>query len=146
MRGTVIVASRKILPTVETISVLASFLAETSGWVGVRKSRSGIAASALEEATLKLCPRLGRSCAGFGPEGYGKAGVFRRDYDLVGSADRVIAFFSDTLIDGGTAHVVHAAIQKGIAVEAWALTDSGTLQPIASHDATRGWMRAGEDE
>lgn len=70
----------------------------------------------------------------FPPVGGGREGVLRRDYDMVERADRVIAYFSpERVMDGGTGHLVEAAINRDIPTEAWRLDVDGRL------DRTGDW-------
>lgn len=67
----------------------------------------------------------------FPPVGGGREGVLTRDYDMVERADRVIAYFSpEKVMDGGTGHVVEAAMNRDIPTEAWRLDQDGRLERV----------------
>lgn len=62
------------------------------------------------------------------PDGNDRSAVYRRDYELVESVDRVEAYFApDRIMDGGTGHLVEAAIAKGIPVYAWTVSGRGLI-------------------
>jgi hypothetical protein len=65
------------------------------------------------------------------PEPGGRDQTYRRDFELVGAADRIEAFFVlERPLEGGTGHVVEAAIAKGVAVNAWGIDARGELERI----------------
>jgi hypothetical protein len=67
-----------------------------------------------------------------------RASNFKRDYELVSGADLVLAFFSEgSDMGGGTGHVVKAAIDREVAVEAYLVTDTGDLRTLISDG---GWL------
>jgi|WetSurMetagenome_2_1015567.scaffolds.fasta_scaffold03982_8 hypothetical protein len=67
------------------------------------------------------------------PEG-GVGSVYSRDYDMVRAADRVLAFFApDAVMQGGTGHVVEAAMASEVPAEAWVLADDGKLEWVGSY-------------
>ncbi len=70
----------------------------------------------------------------FAPRPGGREQVFYRDIDMVSKADVVLCVFSeDSAMEGGTAHVVEKAQDRGIPVYAY------TFDPESGH-----WMRLGE--
>lgn len=67
----------------------------------------------------------------FPPVAGGREGVLKRDYTMVERADRVVAYFSpDKIMDGGTGHVVEAAMNRDIPSEAWRLDENGHLDRV----------------
>jgi hypothetical protein len=67
----------------------------------------------------------------FPPVAGGREGVFKRDYTMIERADRVVAYFSpDKIMDGGTGHLVEAAMNRDIPSEAWRLDDGGRLERV----------------
>src|SRR5688572_4018229 len=77
--------------------------------------------------------------------GPNRSDVYYRDFDLVSNVDRVIAFFRpDRLMEGGTGHVVYAALCKEVPVEIWTYDDFDNLVNIASDDGFD--VAAGERE
>lgn len=62
------------------------------------------------------------------PTGNDRSAVYRRDYELVEAASRVEAYFaSDRVMEGGTSHVVEAAMAREVPVYAWTTTDKGLV-------------------
>jgi len=67
----------------------------------------------------------------FPPIAGGREGVFKRDYTMVERADMVVAYFSpDKIMDGGTGHLIEAAINRDIPTEAWRLDEDGRLERV----------------
>ena len=65
----------------------------------------------------------------------GRAAVFRRDYEMVDRADIVEAYFRhDMVMDGGTGHVVDAAIKRDKPVRAWVATEEGSVDRVGELD------------
>lgn len=64
-----------------------------------------------------------------------RAGVYLRDYALVRSSSAVFAVFApDRVMDGGTGHVIKAALDSEVPVEAYTVDDDGSLMMIGSDD------------
>jgi nucleoside 2-deoxyribosyltransferase len=60
--------------------------------------------------------------------GEGAGATFNRDAAMVRRADYVLAFFDeDHAMEGGTAHVVDAALNAMVPVYAWTLDPAGRL-------------------
>jgi len=77
----------------------------------------------------------GLSAIWFEPEPGGRDQTYRRDFELVSAADRVIAYFSeDHVMEGGTGHVVEAALARNIPVEAWSFDDAGRKRRVGELD------------
>ena len=94
--------------------------------LAVRAPRSGPPPSPVEQAACALAIQEGRKVLFVAPRGSGRDATFRRDYELVEGACQVHAFFPrGSFMEGGTAHVVHAAVQKGIPVAAWDVDEHG---------------------
>jgi hypothetical protein len=56
----------------------------------------------------------------------GREGTYVRDAHMVNMADMVLAIFTpDTLMQGGTGHVVEKAIEKSVPVHAYEVDESG---------------------
>ena len=65
----------------------------------------------------------------FEPKEGGRDQVYNRDFEMVLSADYVIAYFvDDEPMQGGTGHVVDAAIMKGIQVTAYTVSETGDVE------------------
>jgi hypothetical protein len=68
------------------------------------------------------------------PEG-DRSTVFRRDYEMVDAADYVEAYFpADHIMEGGTGHVVEAAINREKPVYAWSVSRDGSVGRIGEID------------
>jgi hypothetical protein len=65
------------------------------------------------------------------PTGGGRAAVYLRDYGLVDDADYVEAFFAhDRVMEGGTGHVVEAALNRDKRVYGWVVTEGGRVERV----------------
>jgi len=92
-------------------------------------------ASPVERLVEAVASRLDRQIIRFSPTKGGRSAVFFRDYDLVTGADEVLAFFStEREMEGGTGHVVKAALDRGVKVNAYACRPDGTLVFLGSDD------------
>jgi hypothetical protein len=132
-----IVGSRDLPPTVNVVTAIASIMlaAPELEPYGVRSSQLAGVSSGVEQAVVRLCLKLPRTILAFPSNGFGREGVYHRDYALVEAATRVIAFFTlDGFMTGGTGHVVKAAMDRGIPVEAYALTDDGRVILLGGTD------------
>ena len=87
-----------------------------------------------EHMVAKLAEALGTEVEWCIPEGSERGQVFERDLAMVEKADYVIAFFSTPALEGGTGHVVEAAMAKSIPVEAWHVTPDGDAVRIGEYD------------
>lgn len=112
---------------------LASLLSMTDS-VGLRCDRMGNLASPVERLASSIATALGLPIHLFSSV-TARSGVYHRDYDLVRGSTRVFALFSPLReMDGGTAHVVKAALDEGIPVEAWVLDEDGSLFYLGSDE------------
>lgn len=69
------------------------------------------------------------------PDGNDRASVYKRDYEMVESVDRLEAYFApDRIMDGGTGHLVEAAIARETPVYAWSIADSGHLIRVGENE------------
>lgn len=133
-----IVGSRSLWPTVDVVSAVAAVMlsAPESESYGVRAAKDGGVSSGVELTVVKLCDRMHRTIRTFQPLGTGRASVFERDFRLAEASTRVIAFFPLTgFMTGGTAHVVKAAVDRGIDVEAYAVNENGETFLMGSDSA-----------
>lgn len=131
-----VVGSRSLPATVEVVSAVVGVMAATNEGFGVRAAVNGEIPSTVELAVIKLCDRMHRTIRTFEPiTGSGRASVYERDFRLVDAASRVVAFFPlDSFMAGGTGHVVKAALDRGVEVEAYAL-DGDHLILMGSDEA-----------
>lgn len=144
----VIVASHDIELTRDIVSKVASFIVvlhdenerEIAIWgdtnkISIRAPRGGNHSSPVEEMAVQLAQEIGLDTYWVRPYTNDRAAVYDRDYRLVESGDRVMAFFrEDRLMQGGTGHVVQAALIRGVPVEAWTHDSSSSLVSIGSDD------------
>ena len=92
-------------------------------------------ASPVEKLVESVGIRLDRRIIRFSPTKGGRSAIFFRDYDLVGEASEVVDFFSpDREMEGGTGHVVKAALDRGVRVEAYSCQPDGTLVFLGSDE------------
>lgn len=93
-------------------------------------------ATVLEEWAWRITSATGRVPQIYRPkEGNGRQGVYLRDYDLVDQAEHVYAYFHPSkIMDGGTGHVVKAALDRNIQVEAWTISSDGQLVLVGSDE------------
>lgn len=133
-----IVGSSSLPLSVSLISSVAAILAQTDPEeLAVRASSSGDPASATELLVDQIGQARGRSIIRFSPGPGGRQAVYHRDYDLVESSSAVYAFFdTDNEMEGGTGHVVKAALDRGIPVEAYSITPEDEVRLIGSDDGT----------
>jgi hypothetical protein len=76
-----------------------------------------------------LAEGLGIPCVMYSTRTGEKA--FDRDFRMVHSADKVIAFFTeDAPMHGGTGHVVEVALRMEKPVEAYAISEAGELRSV----------------
>lgn len=73
--------------------------------------------------------------------GGGSGAVFNRDAELVANADLVLAFFPDSGLEGGTGHVVERAIDLGVPVYSYTLSDETETgcERLGEVDPTDSW-------
>lgn len=65
------------------------------------------------------------------PDEGDRAAVFRRDYEMVEASDEVEAYFTtDTVMTGGTGHVVEAALARDVPVHAWEIDSAGKVNRV----------------
>lgn len=131
-----IVASSELWPTPEVVSAVAGVIAATDEEIGIRASSHGTPASHIEEAAMKICDRFGKHYRVYQPIiGEGRAGVFERDFRLAEQSSKVYAWFAPgEEMQGGTGHIVEAALARGVGVEAFRLDDAGNVVLLGSEE------------
>ena len=113
------------------------------GEVAIRGPRSGGPTGPVERETIEIARAVDAN-----PVIYiakesddSRSAIFNRDYELVTGADLVLAFFKEgSDMGGGTGHVVKAAIDRDIAVEAFSVDEEGELEFLL---ADGGWKEHG---
>jgi hypothetical protein len=102
--------------------------------IGIRIDREhNQPASTIELLAETLAEQCGHRVIRFSPTKGGRSAIFFRDYDLVEEADGVLAFFApEREMEGGTAHVVKAAVDRGVKVDAYGVQPDGQLWFIGS--------------
>jgi hypothetical protein len=94
----------------------------------LRRPKSG-SPGLFEMLMDKIAASLGVDTIWFTPEGTGREATFHRDYRMVEAADVVIAYFTpERVMEGGTAHVVEAALNREVPVYAWVVDDTGVTR------------------
>jgi hypothetical protein len=144
----VVAAERTIIDSWSIVKKIA-FVAVNygGGEIAVRGPRSGGPTGSVEREAIEIARAVDAS-----PVIYiakesedTRAATFNRDYELVTGADMVLAFFHEgSDMGGGTGHVVKAAIDRDIAVEAFSVDADGELEYLF---ADGGWReREGDCE
>lgn len=88
-----------------------------------------------ERWVVELCDALDIPVRFCTPDSNDRSAVFRRDYEMVEAADYVEAYFSpDRIMEGGTGHVVEAALSREKAVYAWVFTNRGVAERVGEID------------
>src|SRR5678815_529380 len=90
-----------------------------------------------EQMVAKLAAALDVEVVWCRPEGSDKGNTYIRDVDMVSRSDFVIAFFTTEVMDGGTGHVVEAAMSKAIPVEGWWIDSDGEAVRIGEYDPSQ---------
>lgn len=138
----VIVGSRDLWVTPEIVGIVLGKIAASDpiDTLGVRVPRGADdPTSMLEQFVAKLGPDLGRVITRFQPPSNKREDVYRRDWRMVQNARQVLAMFApDQEMEGGTGHVVQAALGKGIPVEAYRINEVGRPELLGSDDGAWG--------
>ena len=82
----------------------------------------------------KLAATLGVEVIWCRPEGSEKGNTYIRDLDMVRKADFAIGYFATDQMDGGTGHVVEAAMSCNVPVEGWWIASDGSATRIGEYD------------
>lgn len=129
----VIVGSSDLWPTPALASHVLLLIAEDSESIGVRVTKAGDPTSSIEEMVLRIAERFGHATNWFSPQQIGSKAGFQRDVDMVGIASSVHAYFAPgAIMEGGTGHVVEAALRRGIPVTAYTLDKNGDVVEVAT--------------
>lgn len=126
-----IVASSAIGLTPEMVSELLIVVASADG-IGVRGPTSSppsrLASTVVEDTAYTLAQTMNKKALVYrpNPDIAAKERTYARDYKLVGEADELYAYFAEgKVMEGGTGHVVKAALEIGINVIAYEVTSHG---------------------
>ena len=87
-----------------------------------------------EQMVAKLAVPLGVEVIWCRPEGSDKGNTYIRDVEMVRKADFVICYFTTDQMDGGTGHVVEAAMAANVPVEGWWIESDGSAQRIGEYN------------
>jgi len=141
----VIVGSGALWPTPEIISIALSRIIDTDPVIplGVRVPRgSDEPTTPLERFVAEVGPSLGRVIKRCRADTNKRGDVYRRDYEMVEHSVAVLAFFApDQEMEGGTGHVVQAALARNIPVEAYRMAETGRPELLGSDaGAVGGWI------
>lgn len=99
----------------------------TSTLVLLRTPKNGPPGT-FEQAVRIISQAMGFTVKWYSPQAGGRDQTYLRDYDLVRGADEVWAFFdAETVMMGGTAHVVDAAQNTQTPVSAWSIDHAGHI-------------------
>jgi hypothetical protein len=140
MSKLVVAAERGVVdswPIIRKIAVHAVLF--TDGEIAVRGPISGGVTGPVEEQAVAIAKAVSATPAIYVPipSDDARAGVFHRDYKLVEGAELILAFFREgSDMGGGTGHVVKAAIDREVAVDAFSVSEDGDIEPLF---ADGGW-------
>lgn len=135
----VVVGSSDLVLSGDVVSLIASLFASTNAPIAFRGNRDHEPASPVERAVATMGHELAHPVICYEPALGGRSATFNRDYSLVSTADQVLAFFStDREMSGGTGHVVKAALDLGIEVEAYTVSPEGELEYLGSDEGDPG--------
>ena len=118
----------------EEMAVRLTSLISTTDAVAIRSVQDGLPTSPIESLAVLLSHAVGVPVVLYTPKEQ-RAGVYNRDIAMVRSSSSVFAVFSpQNVMDGGTAHVVKAALDAEVPVEAYTTDEEGSLVLIGSDD------------
>ncbi len=130
-----IIASSDLWPTPEVVAAVGTVILSTEEPVGIRVDKKLNVTSHVEAAVLQIAATVGREVVFFPPQGAGRESVYERDYQLAERSSRVYAYFAPGQeMEGGTGHVVKAALDRGIDVEAFRLDNEGNVELLGSEE------------
>lgn len=116
------------------------------GEVAVRGPRSGGTTSPVENEAIEIARMVDAKPMIYvaAESDDARAATYNRDYEMVTGADLVLAFFNEgSDMGGGTGHVVKAAIDREVAVDAFSVDATGKLNHFIEDG---GWRdREGDD-
>lgn len=96
----------------------------------LRTPRNGPPAR-FEANVAEMATQLGLQVTWCPPEPGGREQNYLRDFEMVTGADRVEAFFDwEHPMEGGTAHLVEAAMMRGTPVFAWIILPGGQMDRL----------------
>lgn len=88
-----------------------------------------------EVFTQALCLQLGINFEWCQPDEGGREAVYLRDIEMVAKSDAVVAYFdADSVMTGGTGHVVEKAIDADKPVYAYAPSDQNRVDWVGGHE------------
>jgi hypothetical protein len=92
-----------------------------------------------ERNVAVMAETMGLVVEWFAPDDGGREQNYLRDFELVATADRVECFFAqETPMEGGTAHVVEAAITRNVPVYAWTIDEQGNIDRLGEYEVLFG--------
>lgn len=122
------------LPLDRTARHVVPWLTKASRVLLRRPKTKGRPPGGFERMTAKLAAILNVEVEWCSPEGSERGQAFLRDLEMVAKADFVVCFFSVPSLEGGTGHVVDAAMNKGVPVEAWFIDADGEAERIGEYN------------
>jgi hypothetical protein len=140
----VVVGSSDLWPTPAIASAILVLMLSTDEhqWA-VRANQYGTPSSSVEELTMRIGDRIGKSVVKHYSEPAARSS-YKRDNTMTGLANEVFAFFAPgQFMHGGTGHVVSVALRIGIPVTAYELNDEGQVIESATDEGIlsqyQGW-------
>jgi hypothetical protein len=121
------------------VAILAGLVASSPAGeaFGIRVNGEDLETSPTERLMALIASTTGHNVIRFKPDGVRSA--YRRDYYMVEHSRLVVAFFSPGAeMSGGTGHVVKAALDRGVQVEAYTMDEDGEIMMIGSDPGTVG--------
>jgi len=122
------------LPVDRTVRHVVPYLTKAKVVLLRRPKTRGRPPGGFERMVVRLADVLGVNVQWCIPEGNDRGQSFLRDLDMVTKADQVVGFFSVPTLDGGTGHVIEAAMSKGIPCEAWFVDADGEIERIGEYN------------
>ena len=129
-----IVASSTLAITDNLALAVAGIMAEVDDDFAIRATNSGWIASDVEGLVIRLAGQLDKHVHVFKPTtGTGQKATYHRDNQMVAAVDGIYAFFpEDKVMEGGTSHVVEAALRDGVPVTAYSVATDGSIMEVGS--------------
>jgi hypothetical protein len=133
-----IIASLDVPTSPEVITtVVTALVAHDDDIIIVRADRSGNINSPVEQMVSRIAEQLGKDVLAMRNDGTkrGRNQTFERDRSIVTVVDKVVAFFNEGSLSGGTGNIIRMALEeKYTEVEAYSVNFLG-MPTLVGHDS-----------